>query len=180
MTHFLFVELPANPSQPHLSAEQIQTKCHRSMTEPLVIQGHAQALHVSSWSLALPNQPDAHPEGNSVPSDSKARPSGARALLDISSTPDMQDVDELVVTPVAANWQRVALRLGVEGCLKRITLKNSPNDSVGASHDTLKCWLRRDQHTGEGVRPWSTLLRALSTTGFVELERRLLSEHFHK
>ncbi len=152
------------------------------MTEPLVIQGHAQILHVSSRSLTLPNQLDAHPEGNSVPSDPKARPSGARALLDISSTPDMRDVGELVVTEVAANWQSVALRLGVEGCLKRIILKNKPNDCVGACLDMLNCWLRRDQHTGEGVRSWSTLLTALSTTGFVELERRLLimSEHFHK
>ena len=40
----------------------------------LVIQGHAQAHHVSSWSLTLPNQPDVHPEGNSVPSDSTLFP----------------------------------------------------------------------------------------------------------
>ena len=179
MTHFLFVELPANPSQPHLSAEQIQTKCRRSMTEPLVIQGHAQAPHVSSRSLTLPNQPDVHPEGNSVPSDSKASPSGARALLDVSSTPDMRDVDELVVTEVAANWQSVALWLGVEGCVTEI-MKNHPNDRVGACHDMLNCWLKGDCHTGEGVRTWYMLLTALSTAGFVELERRLLSEHFHK
>ena len=172
--------MPANPSQPHLLAEQIQTKCRRSMTEPLVIQGYAQAHHVSSQSLTLPNEPDLYPEENSVPTDSTTNISGARALLDVSSTPDMQDVDELVVTEVAANWQRVALRLGVEGCLRKIILKNHPNDCMGACHDMLNCWLRRDQHTGEGVRSWSTLLTALGTTGSAELERRLRRQHFHK
>ena len=179
MTHFLFVDMPVNPSPPHLSAEQIQTKCHRSMTEPLVIQSHAQAHHVSSRSLTLPNQPVVHTEGNSVPNESMTNISGARALLDVSSTPDMRDVNELVVMPVAANWQSVALRLGVEGCVSEI-MKNHPNDCVGACQDMLNCWLKGDCHTGEGVRTWSTLLTALSTAGFVELEKRLLSEHFHK
>ena len=150
------------------------------MTEPLVIQGHAQILHVLSRSLTLPNQPDAHPEGNSVPSDSKARPSGARALLDISSTPDMRDVGELVVTEVAANWQRVALRLGVEGCVSEAVLKNHPNDREGTCQDMLDRWLRRDPHTGEEERTWSTLLIALGRAGFEELERSLRREHFHK
>ena len=150
------------------------------MTEPLVIQGHARAHHVLSRSLTLPNRPDVHPEENSVPNDSKATLSGARALLDVSSTPDMQDVDELVVTEVAAKWQRVALRLGVKDCLRRIILKNHPNDCVGACHDMLNCWLRGDWFTGEGVRSWSTLLTALGSTGFVQLEMRLRGEHFHK
>ena len=56
--------------------------------------------------------------------------SGASTLLDVSSTSDMQDMNELVGTEVAANWQTVALRLGVEGCLRRIILKNHPNDCV--------------------------------------------------
>ena len=179
MTHFLFVDMPVNPSQPHFSAEQIQTKCRRSMTEPVVIQSHAHAHHVSSRSLTLPNQPDVHPEENTVPNEFTTNISGARALLDVSSTPDMRDVKELVVTPVAANWQSVALRLGVEGCVSEI-MKNHPSDCEGACQDMLNCWLKGDCHTGEGVRTWSTLLTALSRAGFVELEKRLLSEHFHK
>ena len=180
MTHFLFVDMPVNPSPPHLSAEQIQTKCHRSMTEPLVIQSHAQAHHVSSRSLTLPNRPDVHPEENSVPNDSKATLSGARALLDVSSTPDMQDVDELVVTEVAAKWQRVALRLGVEISVSNIVLKSNPNDCKEAFRDMLDRWLKQDPHTGEEERTWSTLLTALGRAGFEELERRLRKEHFHK
>ena len=52
--------------------------------------------------------------------------SGAQALLDVSSTPDMRDVDELVVTAVAPNWQRVALRLGVEGRVSQSYLTATP------------------------------------------------------
>ena len=83
-----------------------------------------------------------------VPADSKTT-SGAQALLDILSSPDMRDVDELVVAEIAANWQRVALRLGVEGCVGEIILKNHPNDCEGACLDMLKHWLRGERHTGE-------------------------------
>ena len=131
-----------------------------------------------------PSQPDPEhtgwsSEGNSVPNDSKTT-SGARALLDVSSTPDMRDVDELVVTEVAANWQRVALRLGVEGCVSEVVLKNHPNDCEGACRDMLDRWLRGDHHTGEEKRTWSTLLTALGRAGFEEPERTLRREHFHK
>ena len=37
------------------------------------------------------------------------------SLIDILSIPDIKDIEEVVVTAVAANWQRVALKLGVEG-----------------------------------------------------------------
>ena len=95
------------------------------------------------------------------------------ALLDVSSTPDMRDVDELVVTKVSANWQRMALRLGVEGCVSEVVLKNHPNDCEGACQDMLDRWLRAERHTGEEKRTWSTLLTALGKAGFEELERRL-------
>ena len=87
-------------------------------------------------------------------------------VLDTSSTPDMRDVDELVVTPVAANWERVALRLGVESCVSEIVLKNHPNDCDGACWDMLNRWLRGDRFTGEEERTWSTLLTALGRAGF--------------
>ena len=35
-------------------------------------------------------------ERNGVPTDSQTVPSGAQALLDVLSTPDMRDADELV------------------------------------------------------------------------------------
>ena len=136
--------------------------------------------------LYLTNQPELYSEGRltedkegSPLTDFKTSP-GARALLDVSSTPDVSDVDELVVTEVAADWERVALRLGVEGCVSEAVLKNHPNDCRGACQDMLDRWLRRDPHTGEEEWTWSTLLTALGRSGFEELERRLRREHFHK
>ena len=131
-------------------------------------------------SSAEQSETELHSEGNGVPTDSQTVPSGAQALLDVSSTPDMRDVDELVMTAVAANWQRVALWLGVEGCVSEIAFKNHPNDCEGACRNMLNHWLRREHHTGREERTWSTLLTALGRAGFAELEGRLRREHFHQ
>ena len=92
----------------------------------------------------------------------------------------MRDVDELIVTAVAANWQRVALKLGVEDCVSDVVFKNHPNDCEGACRDMLKRWLRGGCRTGEEERTWSTLLAALSRAGFEELERKLQREEFYR
>ena len=100
------------------------------------------------WPQPAPLQPQYHGE---MPL------SKAQALLDISSMPTMQDIDELVVTPAAANWERVSLQLGVEGCVSEIILKNHPNDCEGACQDMLDRWLKGERRTGEEERTWSTL-----------------------
>ena len=133
-----------------------------------------------SWPQSEQGRAELHSEGNSVPTDFMTVPAGAQALLDVSSTPDMRDLDELVLTAVAANWQRVALWLGVEGCISEVVLKNHPNDCEGACQDMLNRWLRREHHTGGEERTWSTLLTALGRAGFEELEGRLTREHFHQ
>ena len=130
--------------------------------------------------LTDPSHIELHKEGIGVPTDSQMIPSGAHGLLDLSSTPDMKDMDQLFVTAVAANWQRVALRLGVEGCVSEVVLKNHPNDCEGACRDMLDRWLRGERYTGEEERTWSTLLTALSRADFVELERRLRREQFYE
>ena len=104
--------------------------------------------------------------------------SGAQALIDISSTPDMNDINKLVVTAIAVNWQRVALRLGVEGHVSQVVFDKHPNDYEGACRDMFGRWLRREQHTGEEERTWSTILRALSRAGFEELVKDMKREHF--
>ena len=137
---------------------------------PSAFGGHTPSLEDVQkliWPQAEANQPQS-------PTEVK----GVQALLDISSPPDMRDLDELVVTRVAANWKRLALRLGVEGCVSEIVFKNHPNDYEGACRDMLDRWLRGDRHTGEEERSWSTLLTALDRAGFAELERSLRREHF--
>ena len=182
---------PSVPNQPELYSEGRLTEGRKEgspLTDSKTTPSGEQALHVSSQSPTVPNQPEQYSEGHltegrkegSPLTDSKPTPPGARALLDVLSTPDMSDVDELVVTEVAAKWQRVALRLGVEGRVSEGVLKNHPNDREGACQDMLNRWLRRDPHTGEEERTWSTLLTALGRAGFEELERRLQREHFHK
>ena len=137
-----------------------------------------------SWTqpgLSQPQSPaelNQSTEGNGVLDNSKVVSHSAQALLGISSTPDMRDVDELVVTAVAANWQRLALRLGVKGCVSEIVSTNYPNNCEKACRDMLDRWLRGDRHTGEEERTWSTLLTALGRAGFAELERSLQREHF--
>ena len=130
------------------------------------------------WMRLVPNQPHGQLSTDpKQPEASRSVPAGAQALLGISSFPDMRDVDELVVTAVAAKWQRLALRLGVEGCVSEIIFKNHPNDYEAACRDMLGRWLRGDRYTGEEERTWSTLLTALGRAGFEELERRLQREH---
>ena len=135
------------------------------------------------WSQLVSNQPHSpvepsQPEVGTEESNPLTVPSDAQALLGISSTPNLRDVDDLVVTMVAAKWQRLALKLGVNGCVSEIVFKNHPNDNEGACRGMLERWLRRDKHTGEEERTWSTLLAALGRAGFAELERRLRREHF--
>ena len=138
------------------------------------------------WTQLVYNEPHSpaepsQPEVGTEESNPLTVPSDAQTLLDISSTPNLRDVDDLVVTAVAANWQRLALKLGVKGCVSEIVFKNHPNDYEGACRDMLDRWLRRDKHTGEEERTWSTLLAALDRAGFAELERGLRREYFtHK
>ena len=143
------------------------------------------------WTQPVASQPQLHTEsekseslfernGSLTDSRSRSVTSGAQALLDILSTPDIRDVDELIVMQVAAHWEEVALRLGVEGCVSDIVHKNHPSDCQGACRDMLVRWLRGDRHTGDKERTWSTLLTALGRAGFEELERRLQREHVSK
>ena len=89
-------------------------------------------------------------------------------------------MDELIVTPVAAHWEKVSLKLGVEGCVSEIILKNHPNDCEGACRNMLDRWLRGDHHTGEEERTWFTLLTALGRADFGELESRMRIGHFRE
>ena len=179
---------PAGPEQSPAGPEQSPTGPNQSPTGPNQSPagpnqspaGPNQSPAGPNQSPTGPNQPELHCEVNTVltPTDSNTTPSGAHALLDVSSTPDVRDVDELVVIEVAADWERVALRLGVEGCAIRVVFRNNPNDCEGACRDMFNRWLRGERHTGEEERTWSSLLTALGRAGFEELERTLRREHF--
>ena len=107
-------------------------------------------------------------------------PSGAQALLDTSAVPTLNDVNQLLVTQVAAKWQNLAIKLGVKDFIIDAISKNNRHDCEQACQDMLKRWLREERHTGGEERTWSTLLTALGRADFGELERSLWRENFHK
>ena len=109
---------------------------------------------------------------------SSSIPSDAQALLDTSAVPTLDDVNELIVTQVAAKWQNLAIKLGVKDFLIDVISKNNRHDCEEACQDMLKRWLREERHTGGEERMWSTLLTALGRADFGELERDLRREHF--
>ena len=90
----------------------------------------------------------------------------------------MRDVSELILTEIAAKWQKVAFQLGVEDCVTDIASANHHKDCEGACRDMLKRWLRKERHTGQEKRTWSTLLTKLGRAGFVDLETSLRREQF--
>ena len=80
---------------------------------------------------------------------------------------------------VADNWLRVALELNVDRRVRmKVVVRNEPNNHEGVCRDMFDCWLRREQHTGDKERTWSTILTALSSAGFEELVKDLRREHF--
>ena len=105
---------------------------------------------------------------------------GAQAPLYTSAVPTLDDVNELIVTQVAAKWHNLAIKLGVKDFLIDVVSEDHPKSCVAACQDMLKRWLREERHTGGEERTWSTLLTALGRADFGELERDLRREHFHK
>ena len=150
-----------------------------SLPTPAAAPGDPQRPHAASTNpVSTPTAASADPPSITAELH-PSFPSGAQALLDPSSVPALSDINELIVTPVAANWQNLALVLGVKGFLLDIVTRNHPNDCEGACRDMLNRWLRKDQHTGEEKRIWSTLLTALGRADFRELERSIREEHFY-
>ena len=99
-------------------------------------------------------------------------------LLDVLSKPTIVDINNLVVTPVAARWWTVANYLEVDSCIIEIILKNHPNNCEQACRDMLNRWLQEGDYTGEKGRTWDTLLTAVGRTGYGDLEQDLRKKYF--
>ena len=147
-----------------------------SLPTPTVTSGNPQRPHT----LASNKPPTAASADHSTPTATlhPSPPSGAQALLHSSSVPTLNDMNELIVTQVAANWYNLALVLGVEVFLID-AISEDHRRCVAACRDMLTRWLRREQHTGGEQRTWSTLLTALGRADFGELESSLRREHFY-
>ena len=147
-----------------------------SLPTPTVTSDNPQRPHT----LASNKPPTAASADHSTPTATlhPSPPSGAQALLHTSSVPTLSDVNELIVTQVAANWYNLALVLGVEVFLID-AISEDHRRCVAKCRDMLTRWLRREQHTGGKERTWSTLLTALGRADFGELETSLRREHFY-
>ena len=147
-----------------------------SLPTPTVTSDNPQRPHT----LASNKPPTAASADHSTPTATlhPSPPSGAQALLHSSSVPTLSDMNELIVTQVAANWYNLALVLEVEVFLID-AISEDHRRCVAACRDMLTRWLRREQHTGTEERTWSTLLAALGRADFGELETSLRREHFY-
>ena len=163
---------PSNTPHTPASAVTPPTLAAES-TDPAATDHPPDCSLISSTSTA-----DTLPTPSSALQPSAFIPSGAQALLDTSAVPTLDDVNELIVTQVAAKWQNLAIKLGVKDFLIDIVSEDHPKSCVAACQDMLKRWLREERHTGGEERMWSTLLTALGRADFGELERDLRREHF--
>ena len=173
---------PAEPSNtPRTPASTIPPPTPTAVSaDPRATQAAATSDTPPNCSLTNTLSVDTQPTPTGPLHPSSPIPSGAQALLDTSALPTLDDVDELIVTQVAAKWQNLAIKLGVKDFLIDVISKNNRHDCEEACQDMLKRWLREERHTGGEERTWSTLLTALDRADFGELEKSLRREHFHK
>ena len=97
---------------------------------------------------AQPHQPHPMPTATTEPPQ-VAQIQSTHSLLDVLSTPILEDVFWLVGTRVAAKWKSVAIYLGIEACVIDIISTNCPKDCEEACIDMLQRWLAIDNHIGE-------------------------------
>jgi len=82
----------------------------------------------------------------------------------VLSTPTLNELNQLVVQRVAAQWHPLGLSLGVEATLLGTVKANHPGDVEGACRDLLCRWLSRGPGTGEQPRVWLSVLTAIRET----------------
>ena len=80
------------------------------------------------------------------------------------STPTLNELNQLVVWRVAAQWYPLGLSLGVEPTVLATIMANHPGDVEGACRDLLCRWLSRGPGTGEQPRVWLSVLTAIRET----------------
>ena len=122
-------QLPNDLSKP--------TSTAASSTHPPTHSGAAESAdpqrpHIAANPLLTPTTASANPSTPTAALHYSSPPSGAQALMDTSSVPTLSDVNELIVTQVASQWQKFALMLGVKDFLIDTVSKNHPNDCEGA------------------------------------------------
>ena len=82
----------------------------------------------------------------------------------VPPTPTLNELNQLVVWRVAAQWYSLGLSLGVEPTVLATIMANHPGDVEGACRDLLRRWLSRGPDTGKQPRVWLSILTAIRET----------------
>ena len=77
------------------------------------------------------------------------------------SAPTLDELNQLVVWQVAAEWYQVGVFLDVRAAVLNTIKKDHHNDSVGACENLLNRWLSREPGTGKQDRVWLSVLEAV-------------------
>ena len=80
------------------------------------------------------------------------------------SAPTLNELNQLVVWRVAAQWYPLGLSLGVEPAVLATVEANHRGDVEGACRNLLSRWLSRSPGTGEQPRVWLSVLTAIRQT----------------
>lgn len=77
----------------------------------------------------------------------------------------LQDIDELVVLKVAAEWETLAIHLGVEPARIDIIKKNNSQSCGNACRELFCSWIKEEKGTGGEPRTWDSIIWAIRKMG---------------
>ena len=96
----------------------------------------------------------------------------------LDSKPTLHRLEELICCPIASNWDRLVLHLGVEQHVVDTVKGNHHRRCDEASRDVLNRWLNGELDTGSTQRTWRSVLTALRESGEQEMAGQLRTEWF--
>ena len=104
--------------------------------------------------------------------------SGTHILLNISSKPTFPQLDKLIVSSVASDWEQVATHLGVEPSVMDTVKADNPDHCEEACRGVLNRWLNAEPGYGTMERTWPSVLKVLEESGHRQVALQLRREHF--
>ena len=77
----------------------------------------------------------------------------------------LQCIEDHVLLRVAAEWEPLAIYLGVEPDYIDIIKKNNLLDCVGACRELFRSWINKEKGTGREHRTWDSVVQAIRKMG---------------
>ena len=86
------------------------------------------------------------------------------SLIPILSAPTLDELNQLVVWRVAAQWYEIGVFLEVGAAVLDSIRADNPHSVRQACRDMFHKWLSRGSGTGEQTRVWQSVLSAVKET----------------